>query len=686
MADVQFAVRGRHLPALDGVRALAIGGVVAYHLGLGWARGGYLGVDLFFVLSGFLITGLLLEERVAERAIGLAAFWARRARRLLPALLLLLAVVAAAALSGALPGVDLGTLRADGLATVAYVANWHQLVAGQSYFTQFSAPSPLQHTWSLAIEEQFYVVWPLLLTGALALLARRGRATLARARPVLVAATVVGALASAGWMAWLAAHGAGLDRLYYGTDTRAFDLLAGAALAMFVSARPAPVGRHRGVLHGAAVAAVVVLGLWWWRAGGTAGPPRVVFEGGMALCALAAVVLVADARLERPGPVGRVLSLAPLRYVGRISYGLYLWHWPVITQMTPSRTGLHGAALDVARLATMTAVSVASFHLVEQPLRRARLATWPRAARAVLAPAAMAVTAGVVVLGTIPVGFAAAAAGPAPAGPSVPGAGGVVGTLTPGLLAGGRPLRVSLVGDSVMHAQAPAVIAALDSTGDATVTDASFPGWGLSTDPRWHQDVPAMLARTRPQLVVGMWSWDDDWALATPAAYERVLAQFVQLVLRPPGATPGASAVVLEAFPPLGPLPFATGGPVAAARRSQGVTAWNAAASSMAARFPGRVVYLPVDASVEQGGRFADWLAPPGAPGTPIASWVRVRSVDNTHFCPAGAARYAAALAADLTGLVGLPATAAGWWNGSWQNDPAVYDTPSGSCPADHPG
>src|SRR5580698_739365 len=165
--DAPTAVTGQYLPALDGLRAFAVAGVFAYHLGFGWASGGYLGVDLFFVLSGFLITSLLLEEWVTTARIKLAAFWARRARRLLPALFLVLGAIALyVVLNGRFgpPGsaaqVDLSGLRGDALATLFYVANWHAIFAHQSYFAQFSAPSPLEHTWSLAIEEQFYLVWP----------------------------------------------------------------------------------------------------------------------------------------------------------------------------------------------------------------------------------------------------------------------------------------------------------------------------------------------------------------------------------------------------------------------------------------------------------------------------------------------------------------------------------------------
>ena len=219
-ATATTAVTGRHLPALNGLRGVAVIGVVAYHLQLGWAKGGYLGVDLFFVLSGFLITTLLLEEWVGTGRVSLAAFWGRRARRLLPALFLVIAALALYLVCNALfggPGanglIDLSGLRGDAIATLLYVNNWHLIYAHQSYFAQFSTPSPLQHTWSLAIEEQFYLIWPLVLL----LLLRFARRGWRRAGVVVTLALGVG---SSVLMAALFHPGVDPSRIYYGTDTR----------------------------------------------------------------------------------------------------------------------------------------------------------------------------------------------------------------------------------------------------------------------------------------------------------------------------------------------------------------------------------------------------------------------------------------------------------------------------------
>ena len=214
--------RGHGLPyvaALDGIRAVAVAGVVLYHAGARWLPGGFLGVDLFFVLSGFLITSLLLAEREATGRIDLPAFWARRARRLLPAafLVIALSVLAVAILS---PG-DLPSTRADAIASFLYVNNWHQILADQSYFQAFARPSLLRHLWSLAVEEQFYLLWPLVMGICVAVLGRR--------RTTIV--TLVLAVASSGLMAVLFTPGRDPSRVYYGTDTHATGLLIGALLA-----------------------------------------------------------------------------------------------------------------------------------------------------------------------------------------------------------------------------------------------------------------------------------------------------------------------------------------------------------------------------------------------------------------------------------------------------------------------
>ncbi|MGI8755472.1 MAG: acyltransferase family protein, partial [Acidimicrobiales bacterium] len=384
-------VRIAHLPALDGLRGAAVVAVVAFHLGL--ITGGYLGVDLFFTLSGFLITSLLVAEWRANGRIDLRRFWARRARRLLPALLLSLAAVAWATRRWA-SSTQLTQIRLDAYAALAYIANWRSVAAGTDYWNLYARPSPLQHTWSLAIEEQFYVLWPLLTVAALAWFgSRRRQATQAthatsQGPPTeavvharlnrYLTVTVLGAVASA-TAALVRYRGvADANRVYFGTDTRVAAILFGAAFAIASARYGALVGpQRRWLLEGAAAIAAIGLGWAWLYLPGT--DPR-LYQGGLLACGVAAVVVLAAASHPRTGPIARVLSFPPLRWLGFISYGLYLWHWPVIVFFTPLRTGWYGKQLLLGRIGLSLALALVSYWVIERPIRhglgRARAGGW----------------------------------------------------------------------------------------------------------------------------------------------------------------------------------------------------------------------------------------------------------------------------------------------------------------------
>jgi len=357
-------------PALDGLRALAVLGVLLYHAGVSWAPGGFLGVDAFFVLSGFLITSLLVDEWRTRGRIDFRAFWARRARRLLPALLLVVIAVGAYAVFVARPD-ELERIRGDELGSLLYIANWRQLFES-SYFAKLATPSPLLHTWSLGIEEQWYLVWPLALVLMLRVTAGR--------RWAVICITVALAFGSAALMAALFDPG-DPSRVYYGTDTRAQALLLGAVLAFLVTRprrrRPRQASATASLigLECAGILAFVYLG-WLWTH--VADSSTWLYTGGFLVEGLAVAALIAAATRPYSPILGPLLCLAPLRAIGRISYGVYLWHWPVYVYLTPARTGLDDAALLVVRLAATFALALLSYRLVEQPIRH-RTLTRPRA-------------------------------------------------------------------------------------------------------------------------------------------------------------------------------------------------------------------------------------------------------------------------------------------------------------------
>ena len=705
----ESAVTGRHLPALSGLRGVAVIGVVAYHLQLGWARGGYLGVDLFFVLSGFLITTLLLEEWVRAGRIDLAAFWGRRARRLLPALFLVVVALAAYLVVNGVwggPGanglVDLPGVRGDAISTLLYVNNWHSIFVHQSYFAQFSTPSPLQHTWSLAIEEQFYLVWPLVLV----VLLRYGRRVWRAAGVGL--AVGLGVLSTI-LMAVLFTPGADPSRVYYGTDTRLFDLMAGATIAFVAAARAQPNARARRTLHVAGPAAGVGLLAFWVFAGTSGGlPTNFMFEGGFLLCAALGGLVVADARLLEPGRLGRALGWGPLHFVGTISYGIYLWHWPVIVYLNGARTGLSTWPLDLLRVLVTLVLSSASYYLVERPIRLARLGGWVRWWGAPLAgvlsavlivaatfpsvadPATVAHTSRLPVAASRGTGDGGGGGGGA-ASAVVAGAGGLEGQVPIHLAVApspANPLRVMVLGDSVMHDASFGITAALAATGEANVATRTIDGFGLTTAANWRTSVPNLIAQTHAQLIVASWSWDQYGpttpnALHDPVAYTALLRSAVTTMLAPGN---GVEGVIFVQFPQSGVLMASNGDPQAAynAERRAGVVAWNNIAQSMTGEFPGQVMYFPLADSLLLHGQYSAWLPPEGDPRVPLVGWIRVRRLDKVHLCPEGSARYGAAFLTDMTQVFGLAPATGNWSQGAWTSDPNFNDPP-GACPNDHP-
>ncbi|MFZ4584276.1 MAG: acyltransferase family protein [Acidimicrobiia bacterium] len=434
----------RRITALDGLRGLAVLGVLLFHSGN--LAGGYLGVDAFFVLSGFLITGLLLAEVSRTGGVALGAFWARRARRLLPALFLVILGAAAYAYIFAERS-EMTRIRGDAFATVAYVANWHSIFTSSSYSDLFSAPSPLQHTWSLAIEEQFYMLWPLMVFGIAAVALRR---KLHAARTVFWSCAGA-ALVAIAWTVFLARSGATTDRLYYGTDTRAPALLMGAALAAWVAWRGhVPSQKARITIEVLAIIAIVTLAASWSVVEFST---RALYSdaalAGLGL--LVGLVILAIAHPER-GPLARALAIPPLVGLGLISYGLYLWHWPVYAVLTESRMGFDGWGLTAVRIGASLILALASYFLIESPIRHGALHGW--VAR-VATPGVAFVVVAVMVLVTTTAGSPARANAESV---SLPKDGATSAAETQQRLkvledariaAAARPPRILLVGDSV---------------------------------------------------------------------------------------------------------------------------------------------------------------------------------------------------------------------------------------------
>ncbi|HUC58126.1 MAG TPA: acyltransferase family protein [Streptosporangiaceae bacterium] len=350
----------RYMPGLDGLRAIAVLAVIAYHEQFGWAPGGLLGVAVFFTLSGYLITDLLLAQWVAGGRIKLRQFWVRRARRLLPALFVMLAVVTAWVTI-----VDrsrLASLRGPVLAALTYTSNWYLIIKNQSYFARFAPPQPLDHLWSLAVEEQFYLLWPWLLLLALLLLRRLGMKSV----KWLAIPSLVLAAGSALLMFLLYQPGLDPTRIYEGTDTRACGLLVGAALAMIWPSREgAKLKRRVWAVDVAAAGGLAVVFFMIARVGQYS---PFIYKGGLAVLSVATAAILAAGAV--PGSlVGRVLAWAPLRWLGVRSYGIYLWHYPVIVLSSPANS-----TEDLPRAAIQVAVSIAlaalSWKFVEEPVRR----------------------------------------------------------------------------------------------------------------------------------------------------------------------------------------------------------------------------------------------------------------------------------------------------------------------------
>ena len=373
MSSALLFSKSRHLAGLDGLRAIAVLAVIFYHLNLSdFFPGGFLGVDIFFTLSGFLITSLLLREKLINGKVDLKRFYIHRFRRLAPAMLAVIGVCSVLVLFFAEDAAD--QLRKDITPALLYYSNWWQIFSEQSYFEMMNRPPLLQHLWSLAIEEQFYLIWPLILSVAVAI---KGRSAL------LLVATLI-TLITAAWMALLAVQGnipidADPNRLYLGTDTHTSGLFAGAMLAClwdpwrldtsfsnkFRSPRIALIVGTFGL---------ATLFLFFIIANET---QSWLYRGGFLLVALATAATIVGSTAPESF-YGRVLGSPILRYLGERSYGLYLWHWPIFVLIRPQDFIIPQVATELLRLFLTLLAAELSFRYIESPLRHGSLNSWSR--------------------------------------------------------------------------------------------------------------------------------------------------------------------------------------------------------------------------------------------------------------------------------------------------------------------
>ncbi|RUT45599.1 acetyltransferase [Paenibacillus anaericanus] len=356
---LQSASGKRYMPGLDGLRALSVFAVIAYHLNLKWAQGGLLGVGIFFVISGYLITDQIINYWEQHRRFNLLDFWIRRARRLLPAMIGMLLFVALWLL--VVDPSRLHTLQGDFISSLFYVNNWWLIFHKVSYFESFGPPSPIGHLWSLAIEEQFYILWPLLLLIGLKFAPRRGK---------LIGLILVSAAASALAMALIYVPGTDPSRVYYGTDTRVFALLIGAALAVLWPSQKLQTtvsGTERLALDLFGGLGLFVLIILIYQTNEFADS---LYRGGFVLLSFIAAVVIAV--LAHPASrLGWIMGCKPLRWIGVRSYSLYIWHYPVIILTSPNgiTDGVHVLRIIIQLVASFLLAAL-SYKYVEEPIRR----------------------------------------------------------------------------------------------------------------------------------------------------------------------------------------------------------------------------------------------------------------------------------------------------------------------------
>jgi peptidoglycan/LPS O-acetylase OafA/YrhL len=364
---IEQPLKNRYIIGLDGLRAIAVLAVIAYHLNFNWAAGGLLGVTVFFVLSGYLITDLLIAEFVTTDRINFKNFWIRRARRLLPAMFTMLLVVITWVTIFEQTMLD--KLEEDTLAAVLYVSNWWYIFQDLSYFESFGPPSLLMHFWSLAVEEQFYILWPLLIVLVLKLKVKEGS---------LFSIILLGAIASAAAMTMLYEPRTDPSRVYYGTDTRVFSLLLGASLAVIWPSRKLSTSLPSEIRWKLDFVGLFALAFIFYMFWGTDQYQDFLYQGGMVAMSVASMLVVAVI-VHPSSKLNIILSFKPLRWIGIRSYGIYLWHFPVIVLTSP-QWGAEAPSfvLTPLQLFLILAFASLSWTFIENPIRKGALTRFCR--------------------------------------------------------------------------------------------------------------------------------------------------------------------------------------------------------------------------------------------------------------------------------------------------------------------
>ncbi len=625
--------------------------IMGYHFGVGGLQGGFFSLDIFYVLSGFLITGLLLGEYQRRGRIILSAFWLRRARRLLPALLVMLVVVTICVRFVAQPG-TYPDFRMSALSALFYFSNWWQIAASGNYFVVTGPVSPLTHTWSLAVEEQFYLIWPLVVLAVLHV-----TKTFAKGLRALLVLSVVGATASATEMALLYSPTANTTRLYFGTDTHAQSILIGAAMAcamLMIQRRQGTTGLAPQATSPTARRLLVLVGLvgfavMFTLANVATGTAAFDYQGGFAISALASAAVIIGAVCVPSGVVARVLSLRPLVWLGTISYGAYLWHFPIYIFVDSTNTGLYGLWLMAFRFASTIVIAAASFYLVERPVM---YGTFWRSLKAIVPSVALlGATVAVVVAGTVVVATAA---------PGVNRFHGHGSAQTP---FANSPKTVVVLGDSTAYtlgfalaATAPngttvangglfgcgLAIASYSSNNPPVPQEIMFPACRESTpaSQQWPAFDTARIRSTRPGpgdvvlFVAGDWEVQDllmngHWTNILEPSFQRYEMTQMRKAVKI-GTTYGAHFDFLTM--PAEDNALQSGGAAAPEDSPEGVAIYNGLLRTVAAEYPGKVSVVDYGKILSPKGVFTEYLdgiqirtpdgihTPSYAPGNPFAN------------------------------------------------------------------